>query len=109
LVRACYFLIIYLFYFCTNSCFAYKLDSGHKEVQQRAQGAIDIGECVTLRLRREAIIAHKVSDAGEVFLLDETVVVFAISPRLGKLDALVLAPFEKGGIDEFGAVVAVYA
>ena len=42
-------------------------------------------------------------------MFDKAAVVFAAGPRPGKLDAFVLAPFEKGGIDELRVVIAVYA
>jgi hypothetical protein len=42
-------------------------------------------------------------------LFDKPVVVFAVGPGTGKLDALIAAPFEQGGIDKLMAVVAVYA
>jgi hypothetical protein len=62
----------------------------------------------------EAVITYEVSDTGEVFLFDsafmpQAVVVFAVGPGACKLDALLAAPFEQGGIDKLTAVVAVYA
>jgi hypothetical protein len=94
LIRTYNIFIIHLFDFCTNSFFAFQFDSRHKEVQQRAQGTVDGGKGVPLRRRAEAVIADKVSDAGEVFLFNETVVVLAVGSRADKLDALVTAPFE---------------
>jgi hypothetical protein len=35
--------------------------------------------------------------------MPQTVAVFTVSARAGKLDTLVTAPFEQGGIDKFTA------
>jgi len=109
LIRADNFFIIHLFYFRTNSFFAYEFDGGHKEIHQGAQGTIYGGQSVAFGRGGEAVITHEVSDAGVVFLFDETVVVFTVRPRARELDMFVVAPFEHGGIDKLGAVVAVYA
>jgi hypothetical protein len=103
LARAYNFFFIRLFYFCTSSCFAYQFDGRDKEVEKGAQGAADGGEGVPPRGGGETVIAHEVSDAGEVFLLGGTVVVFAAGPGAGKLDTLAAAPFGQGGIDKLAA------
>jgi hypothetical protein len=78
LVRADNFFIIRLFYFCTNPCLAQELYVRDKEVQQGAQRTVNRGKGVPRRGGGKAAVADEVPDAGEVFLLDEAVVVFAV-------------------------------
>jgi hypothetical protein len=57
----------------------------------------------------ETAVAHIVPDTFEVFLPDETVVVFLVGSAAGKRDVAGIAPGQEGPVDKLGAVIAVDA
>jgi len=109
LVRAQDFCIIRLFYFRANPGFGKKLKRRHEVIEQGAERPVDGGQRVPLCGGGEAAVADKVSDAGVVFLFDETVVVFAVGAGTGELDMFLGTPFLERLVDKLRAVVAVHA
>ncbi|MDR1986989.1 MAG: hypothetical protein LBP88_08480 [Treponema sp.] len=88
---------------------AHEFDSGQEIIQEGSPGAAAIGESLEFGGGVETAAAGILPDAREVFLFDETVVVFLVGPGAGKGDAAGITPGQEGRVDTLRAVVAVDA
>jgi hypothetical protein len=78
-------------------------------IQEGAQGTVDIGEGLEFSGDIETAVADILPDALEIFLFDETVVVFLLGPGAGEGDTAGITPGQEGRVDKFRGVVAVDA
>jgi hypothetical protein len=94
--------IIDLTHLGTHLLLVNKFDGGQEIIQEGIQGAVDGGQGLEFRGGVEAAVADILPDAFEIFLFDETVIVFLIGACPGEGDAA-------GMIDKLRAVIAVDA
>jgi hypothetical protein len=101
--------IIDLADFCSYPGLANEFDGGQEIIQEGVQGTVDGCEGRQFCGGVEAGVADRVPDALEVFLFDETIVIFLVVSGPGKGDAVGTVPGEEGMIYKFGTVIAVDA
>jgi hypothetical protein len=80
---------------------------GAEEIVLQAEQGVEALEDGPRGAGAVAIVADEAADEEAVALLDPGLVVLAIGPAAGEVDAPALAPAEQAGVNELAAVVPV--
>jgi hypothetical protein len=86
-----------------------EFDGGQEIIHEGAEGPVDSGEALKFGGGVETAAADIAADTLQVFLFNETVVVFLAGPGPGKGDLVSIAPGTEGMVDKLGAVIAIDA